>query len=150
MLEAIDKFCYLELGWTSTRHELELLFRQYDHAVATTQHFPFLVHRMPAMSQGQRVDYVLKKADDFGIEWLRDTLTSSGAEPITDLASALKFWSHRVPRREMQNFRTPATDGSLCAVRADVLCYACGKRGHYQNECPEQAGQAAGERPPSH
>ena len=91
---------------------------------------------MPDMSQGQRVDYVLKKADDFSIEWLRDTLTASGDESITDLDSAFKFWSCRVHQREMQNSRTPVTDASLCIVRADVQCFACGKRGHYQNECP--------------
>ena len=148
MLQAMDDFRYEELGWAPTRAAIDLLFRQYDHAVATTQQFPYLVHRMPDMSQGQRVDWVLEKADAFGIEWLRDTATSSGAETITDLATALRFWSHRVPRREMLNFRNPATNGSLCAVRADVLCYACGKRGHYRDKCPEQAGPAAGEAPP--
>ena len=90
----------------------------------------------------------LKKADDFGIEWLRDTGTASGAESITDLASALKFWSHHMPQREMQNCRTPATDGSLCVMRADVLCYACGERGHYRDKCPKKAGQGAEEGPP--
>ena len=62
MLEAMDDFRYLELGWAPTRAVIDLLFRQYDHVVATTQQFPFLVHRMPDKSQGQRVDWVLKKA----------------------------------------------------------------------------------------
>ena len=41
------------------------------------------------MSQGQWVDCVLKKADDSGMEWLHVMVTSSGAEHITNLASAL-------------------------------------------------------------
>ena len=96
-----------------------------------------MVQCMPDMSKSRRVDWVLEKADVACIEWLRTKATDTVAEHISDLVSALEFWSDRVPKCEMQGFRPAASGGQLNAVR-EVICYACGGRGHYQSQCPKR------------
>ena len=93
MLEAMEDFHYIETGCSMMRSAIELLFAQYNHTVATTSNFTFMVQCMPDMLKGQQVDWVLAKVDAAGIEWLRTKATESGAEHISDLASVLDFWS---------------------------------------------------------
>ena len=59
---------------------VEQLFKEFDHAVATTSGFK--VCYLPSMTDTQKIDWVEKMAGESGIPWLRLART------------ALRGWAH--------------------------------------------------------
>jgi len=131
VLQAMEEFQWhtnFEMCWIA----ITRIFDWYDHAVATTAGNKYMRLRLPTMSMGQKLDFLVNAALRENILWPEQVLTMPGAESVACLDSAYVHLSQHSPGA------ATAAGHLHSMVRGPPRCFFCHELGHMQNQCPRR------------